>query len=206
MVYTVFMRERVLEGAGHLFMQYGVRSVTMDDIASYLSVSKKTIYQYFKDKDEVVTLTTNFLINKDKQEFEGIHNQAENAIEELYMVSKCLRRMVDDINPSLLFDLQKYHHSAWQVYLEYKEKFIFDMVVDNLRKGIADGHFRDDIDTLTLARLRVEEVQLSFDNKIFPRDKYDFRQVQMQLFNHFVYGIVTEEGRRLYEEYLKNNN
>ena len=195
------MKEKILEEAGHLYMLYGVRSVTMDDIANSLSVSKKTIYQYFKDKDEIVTLSIFALIERDKQEFRNISDEAENVIEEFHLVSLCVRRMVDEINPSLLFDLKKYHTRAWEIYLNYKEDFIFNMVFDNMEKGKKEGYFRKEVNPNILARLRVEEIEMSFDNKVFPRNKFDFTEIHVQLLKHFLYGIMTDTGKKLFESY-----
>lgn len=198
------MKNEIIEGSASLFMQYGVRSVTMDDIASHLSISKKTLYQHFKDKNEIVTETTKTIIEKDKDEFIYIQKNARNAVEELFQVSHCLRRIVSEINPSLLFDLKKYHNNAWKVYMDYKEKFIFNMIVENLKRGIKEKYFRKEINPYILARFRTEQVQLSFDNKIFPRTKFDFKEVQLQLFDHFLYGIMTQSGKKLYESYHEN--
>jgi len=195
------MKEKILEEAGHLYMQYGVRSVTMDDIANTLSVSKKTIYQYFKDKDEIVTQSIFALIERDKQEFRNISDEAENVIEEFHLVSLCVRRMVNEINPSLLFDLKKYHTRAWEIYLNYKEDFIFNMVFDNMEKGKKEGYFRKEVNPNILARLRVEEIEMSFDNKVFPRNQFDFTEIHVQLLKHFLYGIMTDTGKKLFESY-----
>ena len=204
------LKEKIIQESGHLFKRYGFRSVTMDEIASYLSISKKTIYQFFKDKNEVVFSATKEILKRDREEFTSITKIAENAIEELFLVSKCLRRMVDEINPSLLFDLQKYHPDAYALFYDYKEKFIFNMIINNLNKGIKGGYFRKDIDPNILARLRVEEVQMSFDNRIYPTSQFEFMEVQLQLFEHFLEGIMTDEGRKLYKAYqektLANEN
>lgn len=200
------MKEKIIEGAGSLFLKYGIRSVSMDDIANNLAISKKTLYQYFKDKDDIVNKATKAIIDADRKSFVEIREGAENAIDELSKVSKCLRRMIDEMNPSLLFDLQKYFPRAWQIYIKYKDEFILDMVVDNLTRGIKEGNFREDININILARLRVEQVQLCFDQRIFPKDVYDFREVQMQIFDHFLYGIVTPKGRTLYEKYQEKHS
>ncbi len=204
------LKEKIIQESGHLFKRYGFRSVTMDEIASYLSISKKTIYQFFKDKNEVVFSATKEILKSDREEFTKITKIAENAIEELFLVSICLRRMVNEINPSILFDLQKYHPDAYVLFHDYKEKFIFSMIINNLNEGINGGYFRKDINPNILARLRVEEVQMSFDNRIYPTSKFDFKEVQMQLFEHFLQGIMTDKGRDLYlvyqEKTIANEN
>jgi AcrR family transcriptional regulator len=200
------MKEKIIEGAGNLFVRYGIRSVSMDDIANNLAISKKTLYQYFKDKDDVVSQATMAIIEKDRGVFLEMKESSANAIEELSKVSGCLRRMFDEMNPSLLFDLNKYHPDAWEYYLKYKNEFIFQMITDNLTRGVKEGNFRDDININILARLRVEQVQICFDQKVFPKDQFDFKEVQMQVFDLFLFGIVTSEGKTLYEKYQIKNS
>ena len=187
-------------------MKFGVRSVSMDDIARHLSMSKKTLYQFFKDKNEIVMLATKAHMEIEKQEYTTVFESAENAIEGLVGVNKCIRRDFKKINPSLLFDLQKYHYDAWHQWLEFKNVFIRESVSSNLKQGIKEGYFRKEIDPDLLARVRVEQVQMAFDEKIFPRDKYSLRDVQLMLFDHFVYGILTEKGRELYEVYIRDTD
>lgn len=194
-------KEKILKHSGELFMQYGVRSVTMDDVAREVSMSKKTLYQYFDNKDELVGEVAKRHINEELAEFEVIEKSAENAIHEIILMSKCIRRYVFRMNPSLLHDLQRYHGKAWELFKEFKTKKIRGFIKRILTKGIEEGCFRESIDPEILSVIRVELVQLAFDNKIFPRDKFDFREVQMQLLDHFIYGILTEKGRKTYQEY-----
>ena len=192
------IKEKIQRGAEELFMRYGVRSISMDDIARHLSVSKKTLYQHFADKEDIVTLTCQAHLDRKAGEFETIQRSSGNAIEELVQLSVCLKRNMQDINPSLLFDLQKYHPKAWRVWLDHKNKFIRESVVRNLKQGIAEGYFRPDIDPEVIATVRLELVQLAFNQEIFPREKFKLADVQMQIFDHFVFGLLTDKGRKLY--------
>ena len=188
-------------------MKYGARSVTMDDIARELSVSKKTIYQYYKDKDEIVTLSSKMHIEEEKSEFDEIFESSHDAIEEMFKISRCIRNIVSEVNPSLIFDLQKYHKKAWDLYLDYKNEYIRSSLIRNLKKGIEEGYYRNDIDIDIIATYRVEQVEMGFNDRIFPRTKFDLTEVQMQLFNHFLHGLFTDKGRELYKNYqLKNSD
>lgn len=199
------IREKIQKGAEELFMRYGVRSISMDDIARHLSVSKKTLYQHFADKEDIVTVTCKGLLDRNAEQFEAIKKGARNAIEELVGVSVCLKSSMQDINPSLLFDLQKYHPKAWKVWLNFKNKFIRESVVKNLKQGTQEGYFRPDIDPEVIASVRLEMVQLAFNEEIFPREKFRLTEVQMQIFDHFVFGLLTEKGRKLYMKCKQEN-
>lgn len=195
------IKDKILKGAESLFMKYGVRSISMDDIARHLAVSKKTLYQHFEDKEDIVTSTCRSHIEGVAKEFLEIEVQAGNAIEELAKISLCLKQNTEEMNPTLLFDLQKYHPKAWEVWLDHKNNFIRESVVRNLKQGIEEGYFRGEINVDIIAAMRLELVQIAFDDRIFPPSRFRVADVQMQVFDHFVYGLVTEKGRKLYQKY-----
>ena len=195
---------KILKAAESLFMKYGVRSISMDDIARHLSVSKKTLYQHFADKEDIVTMTCQAHIEEMSREFDQIEKSAKNAIDELAKISLCLKQSSEEMNPSLLFDLQKYHPRAWSVWLDHKNNFIRESVIRNLEQGIEEGYFRSEIDKEVIATIRLEMVQLPFDDRIFPPSRFKLTEVQMQIFDHFVYGITTEKGRKLYQKYKES--
>jgi TetR/AcrR family transcriptional regulator, cholesterol catabolism regulator len=195
------IKDRILKGAMELFMKYGVRSVSMDDIARHLSVSKKTIYQYFVDKDDVVTLVATDHMDKGRTEYEDLRESSKNAIDELVKISACLKKDLQEMNPSLLFDLHKYHPKAWSVWLDHKNKYIRDSVVRNINQGIEEGYYRKELNPQVLAAVRIELVQMAFDERVFPHNEINLAEAQIQIFDHFVYGLLTEKGRKLYEKY-----
>lgn len=195
------VKEKILKGTEELFMKYGARSISMDDIARHLSVSKKTLYQHFADKDDIVQMVSEMYLNRARKQYDDIASSASNAIDELSRISFCLRRDMADMNPSLLFDLQKYHPKAWGTWQDHKLKFIRESVVRNLEQGIKEGHFRPEINAEIIATLRITSMEAGFDERIFPKEKFRLSEVQSQLFDHFVYGLCTEKGRKLYEKY-----
>jgi TetR/AcrR family transcriptional regulator, cholesterol catabolism regulator len=199
-------KDKILKGAEELFMKYGVRSISMDDIARHLSVSKKTLYQHFADKEDIVTMVCQSHLERSTQEFEAITKSSQNAIEELANISVLLKKNMQNINPSLLFDLQKYHPKAWSVWLNHKNKFIRESIVRNLKQGKEEGYFRPEMNPEVIAAVRLELVQMAFNDEIFPRDKFSLPEVQLQIFDHFVYGLVTDKGKKLYQKYKEVNN
>ena len=199
-------KERILKGTEELFMKYGVRSVSMDDIARHLSVSKKTLYQHFADKDEIVIKVSQAHCERNMQASNEITDSAENAIDELAKFSVMLKQQMEQLNPSLLFDLKKYHSKAWMVWVDFKHKVIQESVVRNLTQGIAEGHFRPELNSEILAIARIVMVEAAFDDQLFPRDKFNLVEVQSQLFDHFVFGLCTEKGRKLYQKYKESIN
>ncbi|MEM8966037.1 MAG: TetR/AcrR family transcriptional regulator [Bacteroidota bacterium] len=197
-------KEQIVSVAEQLFLKYGVRSVTMDDIAKQLGISKKTIYQYFADKDEVVGLATLRILEREKQLIEEVQQQSKNAIHELHLTTKYIRQHITDINPSALFDIQKYHRDAWKIYLEFKDSVFIQTTESSIRRGMEEGYFRGDINPKILAKLRIEQIHVAFNEQVFPKNEFDWTEVHLQIFYNFCYGLLTPKGVELFENYAKN--
>ena len=196
-------KDQIAQAAEKLFLLYGIRSVTMDDISKEISISKKTIYQHYRDKDEMVCMVTERVLNRDKKEFDTISASSIDAIHAIVMVSQYLRDHLKSVNPSILYDLQKYHPSAWNIYLHFKENVFLQSLRSTLERGIKEGFFRIGINIEVLAHLRIEEIQMCSNTDIFPREKFDYKEVQLQLFNHFIHGVLTDKGRQKLDTYLE---
>jgi AcrR family transcriptional regulator len=199
------IKDKILNGSKKLFMKYGVRSISMDDIARHLAVSKKTLYQHFADKDELVLMVSKSHMKDEKNRYETITSNSTNSIEELHKISSCLRRDMEEMNPTLLFDIEKFYPKAFEVYTDFKNKFVRHSIVKNIKQGIEEGYFRPEINCEIIASLRLNNVEAAFDERIFPKEKFNLAAVQVQLFEFFVYGICTEKGRKLYLKYKENN-
>lgn len=197
------IKDRILKGAEELFLKYSVRSVSMDDIARHLSISKKTIYQYFADKDEIVTMVAAYHMERNRIQFESFKAEAKNAIDELVRISICMKSDFQKMNPALLFDMQKFHAKAWNVWMEHKQHHVRDSIIHNLKQGISEGFYREDLNVEVVANLRLESIQMAFDDRIFPASKFSLTEVHMQLFEHFIYGLLTDKDRKVYEKYKK---
>lgn len=173
----------------------------MDDISRKIFISKKTIYQHYRDKEEIVCLVTERVLQKERDKLISIKEVARDAIHEIVLVSQYLREYLYNVNPSVLFDLQKYHLQAWKIYLRFKDSVFLEALKETLHRGIEEGFFRKELDADVLARLRVGEVQMASDSEIFPHDQFNFREVQLQLFDHFMHGVLTSKGRKKLAQY-----
>jgi AcrR family transcriptional regulator len=194
-------KEIILKGALDLFLRYGIKSITMDDISRSLSVSKKTIYQYFEDKDILVCESVKAFTNFQKTIITKLTSEAKDAVDELIRLSEYMRSNVCNINPSLLYDIKKYHPKAWNLFLDYRREFLEKSIRETLMRGIHSGFFRSNMDTKIIARLRMEEAEMGFNTDIFPVSEFETPKVQMEFFEHFVYGICTLKGHKLINKY-----
>jgi AcrR family transcriptional regulator len=198
-------KERIMQAAHDLFYQYGIRSITMDDIAKHLSISKKTIYQFFEEKDEIVGACCSTDLSDHNCKMEEIVKNSKNAVHEMIECMKYLGEMFSGMNPNLFYDLQKFHPASWKVFRSFKEEKIMAMVETNLRRGIKEGLYRPDINIKILAKLRIEEVELAMNPVAFPPSKFNLKEVQVTLLDHFIHGITTLKGHRLLNNYKKIN-
>ena len=195
------MKAKVISVAEDLFMRLGVRSITMDEVARTLSMSKKTLYQCFENKDQLVSAAMIAHIEREVDAFKRIHEVSGNAIEEIHGLAEIMRKNLGQLNPSTLFDIQRFHPHAWETFLNFKDKCIQGHTADNIVRGIAEGYYRSEIDANIIARLRVEQVSLMFKPSVFSSIDFDFKQVQLQVLDHFINGLLTDKGRKLYEQF-----
>ncbi len=189
-------RDRILVGGYELFSRFGIKSVTMDDIAKHLSISKKTIYQYFRDKDEVVHTLLEKQFNQDICDFEEIANTAPNVVEEVFGHMKKLHKMFTNTNPNMIYDLRKFHPRSWELVTRFRSETCLGMVERALEKGKKDGYVRADVNSKILSRLRVEEIEMGFNPMVFPPDTYQLLDVQIAMVEHFLYGVCTLKGHK----------
>jgi len=196
------VRERILEKAQGLFFRYGIKSVSMDDIARELGISKKTIYQHFIDKDAIVYAGVEEHFICERRDSERMQTEAPDPIAEVVMTSEMMRQMMVDMNPAMIFDLKKYYPRAWDSFTAFKNDFILNIIRQNLLKGIEMGLYRADLNVEVMAKLRNEEIELGFNPQIFPTNQFNPLDIQLALLDHFIRGVVTQQGLNLYEDYL----
>jgi TetR/AcrR family transcriptional regulator, cholesterol catabolism regulator len=193
--------ERIVLGGEELFLKAGIKSVTMDDIAKHLGMSKKTIYQFFKDKNELVIALVQKKFHEDECQMQEIVAKSSNVIEGMINMMKCSEDIFSRINPVVIHDLQKYHPDAWKQFQNFKSGVIVQTLEELLKKGIEQGYIRADIDVKIIARMRMVQVEMGFNTSIFPHSEFNIWKVQQQFHEHFNYGICTLEGYKLLDEY-----
>lgn len=194
-------RERILKAAQQLFFSYGIRSVTMDDIARHLSISKKTIYQFFEDKHQIVLILTKWDLEENKKQMKQIAADSKDAIEEMLQAMDCMTAQLSKFHPSLIYDLQKFHPQSWNEFKKFTEEHALGAVMLNLKRGKKQGLYRNDLNIPVLARLRIEQISLGMNPSIFPPNVFDLKKVEMELLRHFLYGILTLKGLKNLSRY-----
>ncbi len=205
---TVDLKTRITLQARQLFVQFGIRSVSMDDIAEETGCSKKTIYQYFKDKNELVEAVVEGILDVNVQKCETGKVIAENAVHESFLAIGYILDLFKGINPLVVYDLRKYHRSAYRLVAEYRNEVLFRMIKGSLEWGIKDGYFRKDLNVDLISRFRLESILITFSPGFQNQAHTGVLEMHWELFLHFLYGLATPLGYELIskykEEYFKN--
>jgi AcrR family transcriptional regulator len=200
------VKERILAKAADLFMRYGIRSITMDEIATQLGISKKTIYQFFTDKDEMVAAVIDQEITKNEKECLELRDHAQDAVHQVFMALESFEEMLKYTNPLMMYDLEKHHPRSFRKIREYKYQFLYQTIVDNLQWGIDGGIYRRDIVIDIAAKARIETAFMVFNVDVFPHTRYRMMEVNYELSLLFLYGVVNDNGKLLIEKYTTERN
>lgn len=196
-------KQRIQLAAHHLVMQYGIRSVSMDDIASNLGMSKKTIYQYFKDKDELVEAVVDGVIETNQCICNTDRQKADNAVHEIFLVMDMMVEMFKTMNPSILFDMQKYHPSAFRKFQIHRNEYLYNVCRQNIERGISEELYRPEINVEILARYRVETMLTAFNPEFQRSVKQSLLKIEEEIITHYLFGLVSIKGYKLTLKYIE---
>lgn len=191
-------KDRIVEIATEQFFRFGVRAVTMEDIARQGGISKKTIYQEFADKKDLVKVAFEVLLEEDRAKMNFILESEDGVIEHLVKTSKMVRERLLNLNPMIILEVQKYFPEAWKMFEAFKEQVIMGDLINVIEKGKKLGYFRPEIDSHILAKVRVNQITSAFDPANFSRSDFNLAEEQTVMLDLFLHGIFTEKGRKAY--------
>lgn len=189
--------------ATDLFMKYGIRSVTMDDIARRFGISKKTVYQYVENKEDLLTKIVDSHIVEEKRSINAITKQSVNAIDEMVKIGRHINQQLREVSPTTLYDLQKYYRSIWNKMEKLEHEFIFEVIKKNLTRGIKEGLYRENIGVEIIAKLYVGKTSLIVDEDMFPLKENNREQLFTEFITYHIYGIASKKGIKIFEKYSK---
>jgi len=197
------IKERIIQEASGLFAKNGIRSITMDDIARHMGISKRTIYENFRDKDEIVHLC----IEANKQEQRQCKRAAvatsSNVLEAIYLIMFEVATQMDQINPAFITDLRKYHHKLWkESAIKHQEEHIKDLR-KLIVKGIEDGIFRDVINVEIITRMLNLQLSEITNEESFPSELFSRSDVFVNIIINFTRGIATPKGIKIIEKIIE---
>jgi AcrR family transcriptional regulator len=192
----------ILKKVRLLYRKYGIRSVTMDDVSHELGISKKTLYQYVHDKDELVHQVIEMEIADQQGKMMLTCVDQRNAIEQLLEIARCISSMLRDYSAASEYDLRKYYPDLYMKVRDLRRNHIYHFMVDNLNKGKTEGLYRTEIDVDILSKLNVSVIDSMVDNEIITITEFMDTRFFNEFFIYHIRGIVNEKGLYYLKEHL----
>lgn len=192
----------ILKNVGKLYLKFGIKSVTMDDVAHEFGISKKTLYQYFNDKADLVNQVVNYYIENPLFDL----NKAEegNAIDHYFCLREHISKILKYFNNSIEFDLKKFYPQLYKKVHKMKRERIFDSTVLNIKEGIKSGHFREDLDAELIAKLQVGRLlyTLNPENEVFSDVEVSTIELFDKVTEYHMYAICNKKGIEYFKKQL----
>lgn len=199
------MRDKILFKASEMFLNLGFKSVTMDDIANEMGVSKKTIYTHFKNKTDLVDKVTMCLFEFISQGIDMICSLDHNPIQELYDIKKFVMTHLKDEKSSPQYQLQKYYPKLYATLKKKQFEVMNSCVEENLNKGINAGLYRETIDVGFVSRIYFNGINGIKDIELFPLQKFSMNTLMEYFLEYHLRGICTEEGIKTMNQIIIND-
>jgi AcrR family transcriptional regulator len=192
---------KILSVSVELFRQYGFKAITTDDIARRAGISKKTLYQHFANKQEIVNESVLWFKNQMTDTCNDMAKESENAIEAMVKTLAYMDTMYKQINPMAMFEMQRFFPDAYETFRNQLQAKDVGIIKDNIEQGIAEGLYRDDVNAELMARYRLESSLMILQPNLMVNSRNDLLSVSLEIGEHFLYGIMTPKGLKQYLKY-----
>lgn len=200
------MREKILEIASEMFLNLGFKSVTMDDIANEMGISKKTIYQHFDNKIKLVEATTDYVFHFVCTGIDCIRAENKNPIAELFQINTFIKQLLKNEKASPQHQLQKYYPRIYKKLKANQFSIMHDCVIENLKTGVKLGLYRESIKPEIIGRFYFLGATGIKDQDLFPPDSFSPNDVVDLFLEYHLRGIVTKKGEKELMKYIKQIN
>jgi TetR/AcrR family transcriptional regulator, cholesterol catabolism regulator len=195
--------KNILEKVKVLYFRYGIKSVTMDDVARELGISKKTLYQYVVDKNDLVAKVMDLEIDDNCGSLTHLFNDSLNAIEQLFEAHRFINKAMKEYTPVSDYDLKKYYPDIYRKLHQVRRDQMYTRILENIKKGKAEGLYRADLNEEIIAKLHVSRFENVFDTEIFSNEEKTSYRVFYEFFIYHIRGIANENGIKLLEKIQK---
>ena len=194
----------IIQNVGKLYLKFGIRSVTMDDVAREFGVSKKTLYQYFSDKADLVEQVINYYIENPAFNLNEAGNG--NAIDSFFLLRAHIINVLKYFNNNIEFDLKKLYPQLYKKVHKVKRERIFSSTVANIQRGMDTGLFRSDLDVNLIAKLQVGRMlfTLNPDYEVFTEREVLSIELFDKVMEYHIHAICTEKGIKYYTKQLND--
>lgn len=198
-------QEEFLQNVTELFMRYGIKSLTMDEIARQLGISKKTIYQHVSDKKDLVLKCVQLAITDEECILCDVQEQKGNAIDILLEINKRVSEKIQNVQPSVMYDIERYYPDAYKIMQKHKQDFIFNMVKENMELGINEGLYRKNLIPEIIASSYIAITNQLFNPDPLNPPAHDFKTLHREIARYHIRGIASEAGRKYLKEKLNTD-
>jgi len=198
----VAIEQKVLAKSVEFFMKYGVKSVSMDDIARGLGMSKKTLYTVVDSKADLISASLMYHQKFEKAFINNARKEADDAIQEMITISRFIIKILRQHNPSLAFEVQKYYPDVWEKIEAFHKDFIGQFVLENIKAGIEEGYYRDEIHPVIMQKLYNARLKVLIDADVFPIDEFPRAELYEEFITHHMRGMMTAKGIKRFEKIL----
>ncbi len=197
------VKHQILNKAESLFMRYGIKSVTMDDLAREMGMSKKTLYQYVANKAELIENIFQLKIAEEQQMMATYRKESADAIDEILKIARHVIRELRQFSPTVMYDLQKYYRGTYRQMEAYHTRHIIKIIRENIERGIKEGVYRSNLSPDILSKLYVAKSSLVADPELFPLHQYNIEQLFKEHIIYHLHGVASPKGLEVFEQYLK---
>ncbi|UAM97768.1 TetR/AcrR family transcriptional regulator [Polaribacter litorisediminis] len=199
------MKDKIIEKSNELFLNLGFKSVTMDEIANSLGISKKTLYKHFNNKTALIDAVTHHMFDTICCSIDQVCEQKMNPIDEMFHIKKVVMEHLKDEKSSPLYQLQKYYPAIYASLKKKQFHMVQKTIQDNLQRGIEGGLFRSQIDVDFISRIYFNGMIGIKDQQLFPLQKYAMNTLMNYYLEYHLRSISTLKGLTQLEHQLKNN-
>ncbi len=200
------MQQLVVDKAGKLFCNYGFRAVAMDDIARELGISKKTLYQFFADKEALVADVVQKLVNTHVSNVKALEDDSRNVVEEVFREFELCVAALHSIQPVFFYELERQFPVCWKQLDHLNTNICLPSIINNLTKGIAQGYYRQDLDVNMTAVIRLMQLKLMVTRSLGDPASASLLHQPEQINLFYLHAITNPKGKKLMDNYLKKQN
>ena len=200
------MREKILSNATELFLNYGFKSVTMDDISTHMGISKKTIYQHFNNKTSLIEAVSLCVFKNISCGIKDICSLKKNPIEEIFDIKQFVMEHLKDEKSSPQYQLQKYYPKIFNSLKKKQFEVMQDCIIENLSRGIKQGVFRSNINIEFISKIYFNCMISLKDKELFPLINFSMNTLMEYYLEYHLRGICTEKGLLTLNKFIKNQS
>lgn len=198
------VQEKILQTATEMFLHYGFKSVTMDDIAENMGISKKTIYAHYSTKNKLVQASGSHLLKTISEGIDEIRSKNLNPVIENFEIKQFVNQHLKGEKTSPHFQLKKYYPKIFDKLIEEQFQVLENCVGDNISRGIEQGYYRDQINVPFVCRIHFVGMMGVKDKEMFPIEQFTEEDLTEEFLNYHLRAICTSKGIKTLEEYLNN--